>query len=243
MNNKNKYIDLIEYNIEKYGYHLYLISDNGPLPRISYSIGLKEKLNFELILAGALLFNDEEIKIILDEIIIKLRENRNINSVITSLGKFHLKKVNATWVNKLMLGALDYYNIDDIETLQVLPSKEYMTIDIPVLSKEYNPEQEPIWKWLTIDWIYTIPTSSTCVTNTEVLYGKQIIQAIRWEEDYWEAFSKLPSQIIEQDTKLIPLSIILENNNSNKIIATLLINQAVSRIDITHEWEVWNVND
>jgi len=240
--NNNKYIDSIESNIKKCGYHLYMIKDNGPLPRFSYSIGLRNVLGLELILAGALLYSDEEIKTILDEIILALKNDKNISSITTTLGTFTLKDVDASWVKELMLGALDYYAVDTINTLQILPTDKHMiTIDIPNLQKKYNPNHEPIWKWLSVNWNYDVPSSPTCVTNTDVLLGEAIFQAIRWEEDYWEAFSKRPSEITEEDTHFIPLGIILESDETNKIIATLSIEQAVSRID--NEWEVWNVGD
>jgi len=234
-------MDLIDSNIQKCGYHIYVVKDNASLPRFSYSIGLKDTLGLDLVLAGALLYSDEEAKMILDEIIVALKNDKSIDTITTTLGVFTLKDVDNSWVQELMLGALDYYDTDTIKALQVLPSdKRKFSIDIPNLQNRYSPYDEPLWQWLTMDWNYDIPSSSMCVTNTDVLLGESLFQAIRWEEDYWEAFSKPSSEIVEEDTHFIPLSFILESNEINKIIATLSINQAVTKID--NEWGVWNVD-
>lgn len=244
MNNRDGYINLIDSNIKKCGYHVYMVKSAGPLPRFEYTIGLKKELGVELIMAGALLYTDEEVKKILDESILQIKENKNIHIVETSLGKFSLRNVDKTWVEKLMLGALDYYDVDILQTLQVVPiNSKYLTIDIPNLSTLYSIDNEPIWKWLTEKWTYGIPNSSTCATNKDALRGHSIIQAIRWEEDYWEIFSKFPSEITEDETLLVPIGIIIEHDDTNKIIATLSKEQAASRDDIDHDWEIWNVDE
>lgn len=243
MNDKNKYFTLIESNIKKCGYHVYVVKDNGPLPRFSYSIGLTQEIGKELILAGALLYSDEEIKVIINEIVVEIKNNINSDRIITSLGVFTLKKVDITWSEKLMLGVFDYYNVSTVNALQIIPQNEYLTIDVPDLSKKYNPSLEPIWKWLTKDWNFSIPSTSICVTDLDALQGKCIIQAIRWEENYWEIFSKLSSEIIQENTRFIPIGILLVADKANEVFADLVINQAVSRINSNHEWEFWNVED
>jgi len=235
-------MDLINSNIQKYGCHIYMVKSGSSLPRFSYSIGLKDILGLDLVLAGASLYSDEEVKMILDEIIVALKNDKSIDTITTTLGVFTLKDVDNSWVQELMLGALDYYDTDTVKALQVLPTdKRKFSIDIPNLQNKYSSNDEPLWQWLTMDWNYDIPSSSMCVTNTDVLLGESLYQAIRWEEDYWEAFSKPSSEIVEEDTHFIPLSFILESNEVNKIIATLSIDQAVTKID--DEWGVWSVND
>lgn len=243
MNNKNKYIQLIDSNIKKCGYHIYAIKDLGPLPRFEYSIGLKKELGFELILAGALLYTDKEVKTILDEIIVKLKENKSLNRVTVSLGTFSLRNVDTTWIKELMLGALDYYDIDTIKTLQILPEEEYFTIDIPDLSKKYSPENEPVWKWLTEDWIYDIPSSSICAVDLDALRGKVIVEAVRWDDDYWEISSDESNELVEENSRFISLGIILESDSSNKIIGTLSINEGASRIGTSDKWEIWGISN
>lgn len=243
MKNKDKYLQLIKSNIKECGYHIYGVVDSGSLPRFFYSIGLSEKIGTELMLAGALLYTDEEVKVIIDEIIEALKKDTNIDNITTSLGLFSLKTVDSTWSEKLMLGVFDYYNVSIVDALQIVPNDNYLTIDVPNLNKEYNPTLEPIWKWLTEDWNYSIPDTSICVTDLDALYGKPIIQTIRWEEDYWEVFSKLPSEIVQEDTRFVSLGMLLAINTSNELFAKLAVNEAVSRVDSTHEWEFWNVEE
>lgn len=73
--------------------------------------------------------------------------------------------------------------------------------------------------------------------------GYHIIQTIRWEEDYWEVFSKSPSEIVQEDTRFVSLGMLLAINTSNELFAKLAVNEAVSRVDATHEWEFWNVEE
>lgn len=240
MNNKNKYLALIESNIKKCGYHIYAVKDNGPLPRFCYSIGLTKEIGTELILAGALLYTDEEVKVIINEIVGEIKNDINVDNIVTSLGIFSLKTVDSTWSEKLMLGVFDYYNVSTVSVLQIIPKNEYLTIDVPDLSREYNPSLELIWKWLTIDWNFSISATSVCVTDLDTLQGKPIIQAIRWEEDYWEIFSKLSSEIIQENTRFIPIGMLLVIDKANEVFADLAINEAVSRIDSNHEWEFWD---
>ena len=49
----------IQKNIDESGYHLYFVA-GGPVPRFVYTIGLSEKIGFELVLAGSSYFDDED---------------------------------------------------------------------------------------------------------------------------------------------------------------------------------------
>jgi len=94
MENKDKHLQSIKSNIEKCGHHLYVIKDTGALPRFCYTIGLTQEIGSELILAGALLYSDEEVKDIIDEIIREIENDINTERVTTSLGVFTLKTVD-----------------------------------------------------------------------------------------------------------------------------------------------------
>lgn len=244
MNSKEKYLKLIGSNIKKYGYHLYEIVDAGPLPRFFYTIGLLEKIGAELVFAGALLYSDEEVKNIIEDIIMKLTEKTDVNSIATSLGNFSLGKVDPTWSEKLMLGVFDYYNISEINAFQIIPKdSNYLTIDVPKLANKYDPKVEPVWKWLTEEWHYNIPKNSMCATDLDALHGKPIISAIRWEEEYWEIFSKPPLEISKENTRFVSLGIFLAIDSSNEIFAQLEINEGASRTDPAGKWEIWSIKE
>ena len=244
MDSKEEYLKIIESNIIKYGYHIYGIFDSGPLPRFFYTIGLTGEIGSELIFAGAFLYSDEEVKDIIDEIIIKLKEDTNINRSTTTLGEFSLEAVDPTWSEKLMLGVLDYYNVSKINSLQIIPTDDYyLTIDVPKFVNKYDPALEPVWKWLTMEWDFPIPKNSMCAADLDALHGKSIVQAIRWEEDYWEVYSKPSSEVLQEDARFVFLGIFLAVDFSNEIFAQLSVNEAASRIDADHDWELWGVKE
>jgi len=243
MSNRDKYIELIESNIKAYGHHVYIIKSDGSLPRFGYTIGLSKTIGYELVLAGALLYSDEEVKIVLDEIHTILKDNSSFDKVDTSLGQFMLKNVDESWIKELMLGALDYYDLETIPTLQIIPTGEYKTIDIPDLSKQFNVSEEPIWKYLVEEWIYPVPVSSICVTDLDTLRGKPLIEAVRWEEDYWEAFSELFSKKTEENTRFVPLNVVIGSYESHKILLELSINEGATINDKTKEWEIWEIKN
>jgi hypothetical protein len=238
----NPYIQEIRSNIQKCGYHLYVIKDRGPLPKFAYTIGLKEKVGFELVFAGALLLSDSDVYNVIEYIAHHINEEK-ISEIEVDGMLFLLKPINSSWSKKLLLGALDYYNLDSINALQVIPPNDYLTIDTPNLSVIYNPLEEPIWQWLTEDCSYSIDATSNCVVDLDVLFGKPVIQVTRWEEDYWEAFSKSPSEVAKENTIFIPLGILLSYDKSNRIFAKLSVNQAASRIDNNSHWEFWNTDE
>jgi hypothetical protein len=243
MNNRDKYIELIESNIKACGYHVYIVKSDGSLPRFGYTIGLSKTIGYELILAGALLYSDEEVKIVLDEIHTILKDNSSLDKVDTLLGQFMIKSVDESWIKELMLGALDYYDVETIPTLQLVPMGEYKTIDIPDLSKQFNVVEEPIWKYLVEEWSYPVPVSSICVTDLDTLRGKPLIQAIRWEEDYWEAFSELSSEKTEENTRFVPLNIVMGSYESHNILLELSMNEGAIRNDTIEEWEIWEIKN
>jgi len=62
---KEKYIEEIKSNIQKFGYHVtYVIADISP--SFAYTIGLSQTFNFELVIAGGAFYNRAEKETILD---------------------------------------------------------------------------------------------------------------------------------------------------------------------------------
>jgi hypothetical protein len=53
-----KALEQIKHNIEKSGFHVYIVMGAGPTPRFAYTIGLRESLGAELVLAGGLYYEN-----------------------------------------------------------------------------------------------------------------------------------------------------------------------------------------
>lgn len=146
-------LDLIRSNIDRHGHHVTLVAQ-GVVPRFAYTIGLRQKVGAELVFAGASTYSAKQV-------------HELMNDAAASLGPGlkSLRQVDSSWVNLLLLGALDYYSEPSIPALQILPDKQHWTIEVPDLSAPFSPESEPVWQWLTAPWTLPIPKDSTAATN------------------------------------------------------------------------------
>jgi hypothetical protein len=192
MNDRRQFLDLIQSNIDKFGYHVTIVNSKIE-PRYAYTIGLNSSFKFELIFAGGIYYFQEELFQILNGIVEALKLNKNINGIqnieVGSLGVFSLAKVDLSWSKLMMLGVFDYYKISDINVFQIIPDANHYTLDIPNMSNEWRPAAEPIWQWLTREWDYAVPEDSTVTTNIKALLGDAITEVMRWENDEWEIFA------------------------------------------------------
>jgi hypothetical protein len=148
--NKRSMLALIKRNIEKSGYHVYVVS-GGSDPRFAYTIGLTESpLAAELILAGSIIFSAEEVYRILDVIRRRLLMTLKFDSpiVVEPLGTFSLRKAHPAWTKELLLGATDYYQRSDVVAYQVVPDRAHHTVDTPNLGIAWDSKTEPAWQWL-----------------------------------------------------------------------------------------------
>ncbi|MFM2394337.1 MAG: hypothetical protein RLZZ546_2319, partial [Bacteroidota bacterium] len=108
--------------------------------------------------------------------------------------EFYLKDVHNSWALLMALGAYEFYGNQDIKFLQILPTNN-ITLDTPNLGCIFQIENNPIWKYLACDWTYSVPATSSVITNLDVLKGVEPIREIvRWEEDEWEMFSSEGSE-------------------------------------------------
>jgi hypothetical protein len=232
-------VDKIKVNIEKYGYHLYTISD-APIPRYSYTIGLLESsINSEIILAGAYSFDLHEIELIIEKTINNLKLEENTIKRSGDLGNFKLIETDPTWGREILLGAMDYYSQENIPALQLVPEEKYWTMEIPDMSKKFDPAYELAWRWLVEPWKYNIPVNSIAATNLSTLKGEIIIEASRWEDDYWELFSCPGDALSEKDSRIVPLGTLLSIDATLARVINLQINQSIWRNNINTEWQSW----
>ncbi|WP_185073637.1 DUF4262 domain-containing protein [Pseudomonas protegens] len=239
---KKNALDLIRSNISSHGYHIYAIS-GGPLPRFFYTIGLIESIGFELIMAGSYFYSANEAKQILDKIMNEINSHpTRINSKIktNSLGSFKLRKADNSWTNKLMLGALDFYNSKEISALQIIPDLDHWTIDTPDLSESWSIQNAPIWRWLGEPWSYqSISDHSVAVTNLSALRGEKVTEATRWEEDQWELFAGSGPDTPPAEIRVVPIGVLLDFDPSLKKVVSLDVGHALWRDKLETEWHVW----
>lgn len=66
--NREEFKEIIKSNIAKSGHHITIVT-GGPDPRYGYTIGLNEKFGFELIIAGAIIFLQDDIYSIINSIV------------------------------------------------------------------------------------------------------------------------------------------------------------------------------
>ena len=118
--NRNYFLDLIRQNIEKSGLHLYSVA-GGESPRYLYTIGLFEKLKFELILPGLATVPVRACAHILNTMEEELTGGvspQELSLELPPFGTFSLGPVHHSWSKPLMLGALDYYNLKEVKGLK-----------------------------------------------------------------------------------------------------------------------------
>lgn len=230
----------IKTNIEKRGHHITIVSGKTT-PRFAYTIGGKNEHGFELILAGAITFFKDDVITILNGILEKMKYSKlNVKDSIEvdHYGSFRFKKVHPSWSELTMLGVYDYYNIDSFDALQVIPSKELYTLDIPEMAFPWDREKEPIWKWLKDEWEYEIPENSDVVTNLDALNGRKVTEIMRWETDQWEMFAGSGPDVFEKDMRVVPIGVMLGIDKSIEVSLDLKVGTGFWREE-NGTWNSW----
>ncbi len=240
MKNKEKALEEIRANIARYGQHIYAVA-GGQSPRFAYSIGLSQEAGVELIMAGASFYSTNEVGDIMDGIAEEIRKNKDWRQTKfeVGLGAFTLGKVHDSWSSRFILGALDYYKVSGIETLQILPDREHWTIDIPNLKKKWSATSEPVWQWLENPWSYPVPKRSMAVTNLDALKGKPVTEATRWEENEWELFAGAGPDVEKADIRMVPLGTLIGADRSVEAVAGLEVGEGLWRDSTDLEWHPW----
>lgn len=232
----------IDRNIKLYGYHITIVT-GGPCPRFSYTIGLKDKLGYELIFAGGENFSINEVKTIIQSLYTLILEDFSTNNTRiykTALGEFAVANADSTWSNLLVLGVFDFYQTKQIKICQIIPEQHSRTLDVPDLVKKYDAHNEPIWKWLTVDWPYTVPYKSVAITNIVCLYGQKATEVTRWEDNEWEIFAGAGPDIGKENIRIVPLATLLGIDNSLEPALELDISDGIWRDATELVWHKWN---
>ncbi|MCK4743626.1 MAG: DUF4262 domain-containing protein [Sulfuriflexus sp.] len=231
----------IRSNIANTGHHIYLIM-GGSTPRFAYTIGVSKVVGFELILAGAAFYSDDDVSNIINAITVKIRSTNNwpdLKIEVESLGSFSLRKVDPSWGRKLMLGVLDFYNVSEMPALQIIPDQTHWTIDIPDLTQPWSVVAEPVWRWLDEEWEYEIPEQSTVVTNLDALRGGVVTEAMRWEEEQWELFSGAGPDVLNEEIREVPFGTLLGADPSLDFVVNLDVGKGLWRDIDELKWHPW----
>ncbi|HIE02779.1 MAG: DUF4262 domain-containing protein [Candidatus Parabeggiatoa sp.] len=241
MIDKSAMLEKIRLNIAEHGHHINLIL-GGTSPRFAYTIGVNQKVGVELILAGALFYSVDDVHRIINDIVVELRAGtawKELNIKVDSLGIFSLRRVDASWSDMMILGALDFYNTSEISALQIIPDQVHWTIDIPNLTKQWNAISEPVWQWLNEKWKYPVPEQSTAVTNLDALQGEPITEAVRWEEDQWELFAGAGPDVAKENIRVVSLGTLLGADQSLYPITNLDVGKGLWRDSTELKWHSW----
>lgn len=231
-----EFLDIIRKNIDKNGYHVTLVN-GGQNPNFSYSIGLSERFGFELIIAGGFK-SIKENESIFEHIYQKLQSGSTVNSQFSLSDNkvLYLCTVDSSWCEKLMLGVYDYYSVDEITAYQIIPIER--TLDTPLMSEAVIPN-DPVWKWLYMDWNIDAPKNSYVITDLNALKGKTITEVAKWEDHVWEMFSGPGPDIEKEDIRIVPLGTILGIDATLKPISNLIVGQGLWRDNKDSSWQDW----
>jgi len=231
-----EFLDIIRKNIDKNGYHITLVN-GGQNPDFSYSIGLFERFGFELIIAGGFK-SIKENEFIFEHICQKLQSGSTVNSQfsLSANNVFYLVTVNSSWCEKLMLGVYDYYSVDEITAYQIIPIEG--TLDTPLMSDAVILN-DPVWKWLYMDWNIDAPKNSHVITDLNALKGKTITEVAKWEDHVWEMFSEPGPDVEKEDIRIVPLGTILGIDATLEPILNLIVGQGLWRDNKDSSWQDW----
>lgn len=231
----------IRANIDKHGYHLYLVT-GGVVPRYAYTIGLSENdAAAELMFAGGMIYLARDVELIVSEAVRSLRDSAfsTMNFTVENLGSFTLQEVDQGWITPLALGALDYYPERSIRMLQIIPDEAHRTIDVPDMLRALNDGESSAWQWLWRPWEYSISEDATATTNLDALKGAVVTEAARWEPDEWELFAGAGPDVDKADIRVVPISTLLAHDPTLTPVVELEVGKALWRDEVDRVWQEW----
>ncbi|WP_394345400.1 DUF4262 domain-containing protein [Hymenobacter persicinus] len=170
---KSEFLHLIQDNITAHGYHVTVVT-GGALPRYAYTIGCVSTVGAELVFAGGEYYSQAQVGKILDAFASHpSRESIGVGFSVRLglLGTFTLAPVDASWRNRVLLGAVDYHTQSDWPAWQIVPEGLHRTLDVPEMAQTYDATVQPVWQWLDCPWPYPVPSHSMALTEVQVLRG------------------------------------------------------------------------
>ena len=209
-------------------------------PRFCYTIGLTGKIGFELIFAGGYFYSKSDVTEIVNCYASDLTNSAaHLEDVH---GNFSLGDVCDVWVQATMLGAVDFYKTSDtprVKAKQIVPQGDCLTLDVPLMNLAPGHARNSAWKWDFHDWPYTFPIDSLAATDLDFLRGAPAIQIVRWEEKWWECFSRDPDSISEDEFRKVPLGVVLALDTNLPDISGLELEDGFIK-DEENKWVIWD---
>jgi len=222
-------------NIRTHGFHITFVKA-GVVPRFAYTIGLSNKLDPELLIAGGSYFFEQELFKIIEALANKGFDG---NRMETEYGVFQGKLVHESWKSLLMLGANDILD-KKFDAIQIVPEDiGRLTMDIPDASIERSRDTSRSWRWLSDIWSFPIPKQSVAITNMDALRGSCITEASRWEVDEWHLFAGHGPSVTQDDVRIVPLTTLLAEDESLARIVKLKVGASIWRNTNESEWKRW----
>ncbi|MBV9931850.1 MAG: DUF4262 domain-containing protein [Alphaproteobacteria bacterium] len=240
--NRPEFLRNIKENISQHSYHVTVVQQHL-VPRYAYTIGLSERYDLELIVAGCYIYSLDDILNIIKVAQASLPyETNDLSITVDNLGSFSLRTVHPTWLAPMLLGALDYYKRSTLKAIQIVPDYSHSTIDVPDLNTPWNPSTEPAWKWLKDEWDLPIPATSSATTNLAALFGYPVTEASRWESDEWELFAGPGPDVTPEDMRIVPLGTLLGADPSLSAVVRLQVGCSIWRESVNSKWKDWTAS-
>lgn len=234
---------LIALNIEQWGLHITIVK-GGSCPRFAYTIGLSASISIELVFAGGVEFMADDVMLVLNQVSEQLKKEKydsfeEMHLSIPDLGRFRLTKMHTSWSESMLLGVFDFYQTKQMECYQIIPDHSHFTLDIPDMSKAYDSNTQPIWKYLKHEWDLNVPEDSIVITDLQALKGEPITELMRWEENEWEMFSGPGPEIPKEQTRIVPIATMLGIDHSLSNSIELNIGKGLWRNSKDDDWHDW----
>lgn len=205
---RERMFKIIRRNIINHGHHITSVM-SGESPGFLYTIGLKERVGGELVVAGLATLGLSFAGQLANEISALLREGREPREIRHDTGPtgcFVLKSAHPSWIRRLMLGVRDFYQTEEVIAWQIVAAQEQRPIDTPDMSQPFDAEREPVWRWLDGGWPHELEASSPVVTDLAALRGQPVSQLVRWEADEWEMLAEPGSDLPLDDLRVVSMA-------------------------------------
>ena len=228
---------LIERNIAAHGWHVYGVLD-GAAPRFHYTIGLLEKIGFELVFAGGYFYSFDDIASIVNGCGVALLRGAALN-IENVPGTFTLGDVCAEWSKALLLGANDWYG-HTVRAKQIIPEAPYLTRDVPDMSLPASHEKNAAWVSHFSDSPDDMPEDTTVLTDLGFLRGAHATHVIKYEEGQWDCYSQDPRDMDDDAFRTVPLGVLLALEPPLRRLCEGMADKSALARDKAGRWHAWD---